>query len=31
MYTMSPKNVPPLAYYNFDAHEWIWTEMLRIK
>jgi len=22
-YTMSQKNVPPLACYNFDAHEWI--------
>jgi len=23
MYTVSQKNVPPLACYNFDAHEWI--------
>jgi len=22
-YTVSQKNVPPLACYNFDAHEWI--------
>jgi len=22
-YTVSQKNVPPLASYNFDAHEWI--------
>jgi len=24
-YTMSQKNVPPLACYNFDTHEWILT------
>jgi len=24
MYTVSQKNVPPLACYNFDAREWIW-------
>ena len=23
IYTVSQKNVPPLACYNFDAHEWI--------
>ena len=23
LYTVSQKNVPPLACYNFDAHEWI--------
>jgi len=23
LYTVSEKNVPPLACYNFDAHEWI--------
>jgi len=23
LYTMSQKNVPPLACYNFDTHEWI--------
>jgi len=23
VYTMSQKNVPPLACYNFDAREWI--------
>ena len=31
---MSHKNVPPLAYYNFDTHEWILiflAEMLPIK
>jgi len=25
IYTVSQKNVPPLACYNFDAHEWILT------
>ena len=33
-YTVSQKNVPPLACYNFDAHEWILiflAEMLPIK
>jgi len=23
IYTVSQKNVPPLACYNFDEHEWI--------
>jgi len=34
LYTMSEKNVPPLACYNFDTHEWILkflAEMLLIK
>jgi len=25
LYTVSQKSVPPLARYNFDAHEWILT------
>jgi len=24
VHCVSKKNVPPLACYNFDAHEWIW-------
>jgi len=34
IYTVSQKNVPPLACYNFDTHEWILiflAEMLLIK
>jgi len=34
IYTVFQKNVPPLACYNFDTHEWISTvlaEMLLIK
>ena len=34
IYTVSPKNVPPLACYNFNTHEWILiflAEMLPIK
>jgi len=34
LYTVSQKNVPPLACYNFDTREWILIflpEMLPIK
>jgi len=35
IYTVTQKNVPPLACYNYDTHEWILifflAEMLPIK